>query len=275
MAMWAEKSWYPRLIRQSCSGASLLHHYSQVFNTVEGNTTFYALPQLSTVKQWFDDTPDDFRFSLKLPQSVSHQKQLHNVSAELKQFFELFAPLQHKLGLIKLQLPASFSPAESDKLFAFLKQLPSGYEYGVEVRHRDFFAKGEPEKRFNQTLIQLGMNRIIMDSRPVFSSPATTPVMQHAQRQKPNVPVHAIATGTFPIIRFIGDVDLAHSLRQFTPWRKKIAQWIDEGKSPYLYIHTADNLHAPELAQQIAQSLGESASWLHLPKVQHQQLDMF
>lgn len=275
MAMWAEKSWYPRLVRQTSSDTSLLHHYSQVFNTVEGNTTFYALPQSHTVKQWFTDTPDDFRFSLKLPQTVSHQKQLNQVSAEITEFFKLFAPLEHKLGMIKLQLPASFEPQDSPKLFAFLKQLPSDYEYGVEVRHREFFAKGEAEKAFNQTLIGLGMNRIIMDSRPVFANPATTPVMKHAQQQKPNVPVHAIATGAFPVIRFIGDVDLAHSLRQFAPWRKKIAQWIDEGKSPYLYIHTADNLQAPELAQQIAQHLGEPARWLNLPKVQHQQLDMF
>ncbi|MFO6422938.1 DUF72 domain-containing protein [Motilimonas sp. KMU-193] len=275
MAMWSEPAWQARLVRQNQPKQSALFHYSRVFNTVEGNTTFYALPTPATVTKWQQDTPDDFKFSLKLPQTISHQKRLCGVSQELTEFFNLFAPLQHKIGLIKLQLPASFGPEDLPILLSFLSQLPQDWQYGVEVRHLAYFAKGEVEKRLNGFLIEHKINRIIMDSRPVFLADASNPIIQHGQSQKPKVPVHAIATSQHPVIRFIGDIELENNRALFFPWVKTIKQWLAQGKSPYLYIHTADNIHAPELAKMFALMLGEPASWFNLPEPEFNQLDMF
>ncbi|MCE0556111.1 DUF72 domain-containing protein [Motilimonas sp. E26] len=275
MAMWSEKAWQPRLTRQTETPCSALYHYSRVFNSVEGNTTFYALPTPAAVAKWRQDTPEDFKFSLKLPQTISHQKRLCAVSHELSEFFNLFAPLQHKIGLVKLQLPASFGPDDLPLLMTFLKQLPRDWQYGVEVRHLAYFAKGEIEKRFNGFLIEQQMNRIIMDSRPVFLADASNPVIQHGQTQKPKVPVHAIATSNQPVVRFIGDIALENNRALFLPWVSKIQQWLKQGKSPYLYVHTADNLQAPELAAMFAEMLGEPAAWFNLPEPEFDQLAMF
>ncbi len=274
MAMWSEKNWDNQLFQTARAPQEYLYHYSRVFNTVEGNTTFYALPKPEIVTRWYQDTPDDFLFTLKLPQEISHKLSLRFCETQLSQFFKLMAPLQNKLGLVKLQLPAQFGPDNFHTLEQFLRNLPQGYQYGVEVRHLSFFNKGEMEKRFNGLLMTLGINRIIMDSRPVFAAPADNPAIIHAQQQKPKVPVHAIATSDFPTVRFIGDIALERNSAHFLPWVKKINSWVNEGKQPYLFIHTADNIYAPKLAEALARQIGQAANWLHLPKPEFDQFSL-
>ncbi len=95
-----------------------------------------------------------------------------------------------------------------------------------------------------------------MDSRPVFSAPPTTEAVIDAHQKKPRVPVHAIAiTANNPMVRFIGHPDQEPNLAFFKPWFAKLPTWLNEGKQPYLMIHTPDNNHAPELAIAIYKQL--------------------
>jgi uncharacterized protein YecE (DUF72 family) len=80
-----------------------LDRYARVFNTVEGNTTFYALPPADTVARWRDQVPGDFEFCFKFPRSISHDKLLVDCGAELDELFETIQPLN--LGSLMLQLP--------------------------------------------------------------------------------------------------------------------------------------------------------------------------
>jgi uncharacterized protein YecE (DUF72 family) len=68
--------------------------------------------------------------------------------------------------------------------------------------------------------------------------------------------VHAIATGNQPMARFV-IADLDHDYKSYyQPWLKKVKQWLDEGKHPYVFFHTADNRQAPLLAREFCQDLG-------------------
>ena len=98
-----------------------------------------------------------------------------------------------------------------------------------------------------------------MDSRPVFSAPPTTEAVIDAHQKKPKVPAHAIATADQPMIRFIGHPDQDTNVEFFQPWLKKIPEWIDQGKQPYVMIHTPDNVEAPQLAKRLYQTLSENA----------------
>jgi uncharacterized protein YecE (DUF72 family) len=71
--VWACEKWKGTLFTSSAPRASWLTEYSTVFNTVEGNSTFYALPALDTVRRWADSVPSGFRFALKFPQVISHE----------------------------------------------------------------------------------------------------------------------------------------------------------------------------------------------------------
>ncbi|MEA9392964.1 DUF72 domain-containing protein [Acerihabitans sp. TG2] len=243
LPQWHHSAW-------SRLGLVTLADYARYFTCVEGNTTLYALPETARVHEWRAMTSDDFRFCFKFPATISHHGGLRDFRPLLAQFFQLLAPLAERIGQYWLQLPSSFGPTELDHLWPFLDALPSPFSYGVEVRHPLFFAKGDDERRFNLGLQQRGINRVILDSRPVHLSHASTPAMLTAQRQKPRVPVHAVLTGTRPLVRFIGNDDMDHSQELFQPWLDKLALW-QQDHNPFLFIHTPDIAYAPRLAQRL------------------------
>nr|WP_239928818.1 DUF72 domain-containing protein [Photobacterium sanguinicancri] len=270
LAMWSHNQWQSSLYGSGCKNSERLARYAQVFSTVEGNTTFYATPASTTVRKWHDATPDDFRFTFKLPSTITHQQQLQHCDQLIADFFHVMAPLEHKVGLWKIQLPAQFGPHSLPALDAFLRRLPKHFPIGVEVRHAAFFAKGEEEKALNQLLITHNANRIIMDSRPVFSAPPLTEAVIDAHQKKPKVPVHAIATSDSPMVRFIGHPEDLSNDPFFANWLCRLPKWIKDGKTPYLFIHTPDNNHAPELATRLYTLLQQKClqQQTNLPDVQ-------
>ncbi len=98
-----------------------------------------------------------------------------------------------------------------------------------------------------------------MDTRPVFAAPPNSAAVIDAHEKKPKVPVHAIATGRYPTVRFIGHPELEANQGFFKPWLDKLCQWLEEERQPYLFIHTPDNAQAPELAISLQRLL--SARW--------------
>ncbi|WMC09390.1 DUF72 domain-containing protein [Oceanimonas pelagia] len=256
LSQWSHAGWPGSLLSRGLKSTEHLADYARVFNTVEGNTSFYGMPDTQSLTRWAAMTGDDFRFTFKFPSTVSHQGRLGDNIAPAQAFIEQLTPLHHKLGMLMLQLPAACGPEQLDGLAHLLEALPDGFEVGVEVRHPAFFAKGEAERRLNRLLLERGVNRIIMDSRTVFAVAPATPALADAQQKKPRVPVHIISTGHSPVVRFIGNPDLPANTPFWQPWLPRLRGWLDEGKSVYLFVHTADNVEAPALAAALAEALG-------------------
>lgn len=260
LTMWSHSHWQQSFYGKGTTNAERLEKYAHVFHCVEGNTTFYATPSASTVQNWRAATHDDFRFTFKLPKAITHQQMLNHSQAELKQFLSVMEPLQDRIGQWTIQLPAAFSFQHLDRLKRFCSYFPKDAGLGVEVRNMIFFNKREEERLFNQWLIEKNINRIIMDSRPVFAAEPSSAAVIDAQQKKPKVPVHAISTSSNPMIRFIGHPNLEQNVLFFKPWISKLPEWIAEGKQPYLMIHTPDNIQAPELAEKLYTQLQQVAN---------------
>ncbi|QKJ87496.1 DUF72 domain-containing protein [Paramixta manurensis] len=248
-------------------GLETLADYARYFNCVEGNTTLYALPKPEVVLRWRDMTDDNFRFCFKFPATISHQAALRQCDDLTENFFRTLDPLADRIGQYWLQLPAAFGPGNLPALWAFLDGLPKRFEYGVEVRHAAFFTKGDAEQALNRGLHQRGVNRVILDSRPVHASPSQTPAAIEARRKKPRVPAHAVMTANNPMIRFIGGDDAQANAPFFAAWLKKLPEWRQTG-NPWLFIHTPDIGNALDLVQflwpalqQAMPQLGEAPDW--------------
>ncbi len=140
---WGEKTWVGRLFPAGTKDRDFLARYAEVFNTVEGNTTFYALPAADTVARWRASVPDSFRFCFKFPKTISHDRFLTDCDAELREFLARIAPLGETIGTLFVQLPPTFGPAALPKLRAFLDALPRDYTYGVEVRDKALLFSSE------------------------------------------------------------------------------------------------------------------------------------
>jgi uncharacterized protein YecE (DUF72 family) len=113
-----------------------LSQYSQTFDLVEVDSTFYASPPESTVKRWAEQTPASFRFTLKLPRTLTHEDRLRRGRKTLQEFCERARVLGPKLAAVLIQLPPSFSPREFPVLERFLPHLPQDLPFAIEFRDK-------------------------------------------------------------------------------------------------------------------------------------------
>ena len=241
LPQWQHAAWHK-------IGLKDLADYSQYFNCVEGNTTFYALPKQELSRRWRDMTDDDFRFCFKFPSAISHQAALAHCDTHLQDFFSSLSPVHSRIGQFWLQLPAAFFPQHLPRLWQFLDSLPKEFTYGVEVRHTDFFAKGDAERALNRGLYERKINRVILDSRPVHHASPHTPAVRDAQQKKPKLPVHAVLTAENPLVRFVGGDVLDDNRRWLDQWGNKLTEW-GSTTTPYLFVHTPDCTDAPQQAR--------------------------
>lgn len=265
--MWSNRSWLGSVFPAGANSQSFLKHYSAVFNTVEGNTTFYALPDQKVVQSWAIQAQPNFRFCFKFPKTITHDNALRHSGSQLQQFFARLELLSDNLGSFMIQLPATFAPENIADLGKFLGKLPQDFRYSVEVRHEGFFCRDDNEKILNRLLQANNIDRVCFDSRALFSLPATTAEETDAHRKKPRLPVHAITTGEQPIVRFIGSTSPEHNQQYFLPWVKKLSQWVRDGLTPTVFIHTPDNQQAPQQAMTFHKLLEDLPGWQPLPKL--------
>jgi uncharacterized protein YecE (DUF72 family) len=216
---------------------------------VEGNTTFYATPSLGTVKSWAEQTTPDFRFILKLPKTITHERRLADADEPLRAFLAAIEPLGQRAHVLWIQLPPSFGPADLGALTGFLRRLPRGYRYGVEVRHRAFFEDPRSEQQLERALGDVGAEWVTFDTTVLFGSPPVTDAEREAWTKKPRLPRRSRALTCYPVVRYIGRDDAARTVAGWQHWLGAVAGWLREGRSPTVFIHTPDNVDALELAR--------------------------
>ena len=255
---WQHPAWNARLP----VGGSPLERYSRVFNAVEGNTSFYATPSRNQCEQWRAQVPQGFRFLFKFPRQITHDDLLRGVEGQVRAFVERLDPLSDVLGPFLLQLPAAFGPQSLADLWRFVDALPPSLHCTVEVRHRDFFAKGDAERALNRGLLERSLARVCFDSRALFAASAEDPATREAQRKKPRLPVHVLPGEAAPVIRYVGHPDLLANRPFLAPWVERVACWIEAGKQPCVFIHMPDNGDALALAALWHEMLTERLPWL-------------
>lgn len=119
----------------------MLQYYSRFFNFVEVDSTFYWIPSRNVVKTWNDETPDNFRFTLKIPRVITHINRLERVSKYLLHFFYVLEPIVDKTLMLLIQLPSYLSANKGLELFInFVDKLDNRYRYALEVRETSWFS---------------------------------------------------------------------------------------------------------------------------------------
>ncbi len=139
---WNYQDWVGSFYPPGTRPADFLSIYARAFDTVEVDSTFYAVPASSTIKSWAARTPPGFLFSLKLPQEVTHENRLRDEAGTTELFFQRVRELGDKLGPTLVQLPPSFEASELPALVTFLQRLPGGMQVAIEFRHRSWMHAG-------------------------------------------------------------------------------------------------------------------------------------
>lgn len=257
--VWACDDWRGSLYTAKAPRADWLKQYSSVFGTVEGNSTFYALPNLETAKRWAESVQKGFCFSLKVSRSISHDKRLRRAEPELKAFVEVADVLDvHRcLGPSFLQLPPDFAPTERHVLEDFLRGLPTYLPWSVEVRQIDWYDSGPNEHWLDDLLRELRMDKVLFDSRCLFSKPPSDEIEKASQSRKPKTPIRRTVTGEHPFLRIVGRNNLDEVAPWIQEWAPVIADWIHQGLKPFIFTHAPDDKFAPEFARRIHNAIRE------------------
>ena len=247
--MWTYAPWQGRYLPHPLSPRERLSAYATWCNAVEGNTTFYATPTVETVKSWADQTAPDFRFILKLPRPITHERRLADVDDPLRAFLSAIEPLGSRAHALWIQLPPSFGPADLGALAGFLRRLPREHRYCVEVRHREFFEDPRSGHQLERALGYADAEWATFDTTALFGSPPTSAAEREAWTKKPRLPRRSRALTAEPVVRYIGRDDNARTIAGWQPWLDDVAGWLRAGRSPTVFIHTPDNVNALELAR--------------------------
>jgi len=248
-AMWAHAAWQGRELPHPLPPRDRLRAYARWCNAVEGNTTFYATPSAETVRSWAEQTDPDFRFLLKLPRPITHERRLADAAEPLRAFLAAIEPLGPRTHALWVQLPPSFTPDGLDALAGFLRRLPGGSRYAVEVRHRAFFEDPRWEQRLEQTLGEVGAEWVTFDTTVLYETPPSSDAEREAWTKKPRLPRRQRALTAHPVVRYIGRDDEELTVAGWQPWLDTVVSWLCEGRSPTVFIHTPDNDAALSLAR--------------------------
>ncbi|HVV16904.1 MAG TPA: DUF72 domain-containing protein [Polyangia bacterium] len=119
--------------------AKMLAYYAGIFPAVEINNSFYRMPTAELLGRWAAETPPGFKFALKSPRRITHEKRLADAAAEVERLAAAARGLGDKLGPVLFQLPPNLKK-DLPRLDDFLAALPRDIGAAVEFRHASWFA---------------------------------------------------------------------------------------------------------------------------------------
>jgi uncharacterized protein YecE (DUF72 family) len=254
--VWSYKGWVGDFFPEGTKPSDFLREYARRLTTVEGNTTFYAVPSRKTLAGWAAEMPAGFHFCPKLPRSISHGGALAGALDQTFEFVEEMALLGDRLGPMFLQLPPRYDPGQIGDLQAFLEAWPASIRLAVEVRHQGWFESPHWEA-LADLLSGFKTARVVFDTRPIRGLEGDAMLrgsvyerLLEARQRKPDVPVIAEPTADFLFLRYIGHPKIDNNQPYLAEWSSYLARWLRQGLDAYVFCHCPEEGLDPWLCRE-------------------------
>lgn len=246
---WAMKEWIGKYYPIKTKSKEYLYHYSRQFSTIELNTTHYRIPTPETIKNWYQVSDKAFKFSPKIPQSISHSNDLGAYGRQVDLFCASIIGLKEKLGTSFMQLPPNFGPTRIGILEQFLKKFPTDeIPLAVEVRQEDWFREEEHFQRLLDLLTSYHVGTVITDV---------------AGRRDV---LHLGLTTSCAMVRFVGNGLVRTDYERVDQWIDLLVNWMHQGlEEVYFFSHQPDNILSPDICIYLIEQL-ERKSGLRFSK---------
>jgi uncharacterized protein YecE (DUF72 family) len=255
---WSYPDWAGPFYPEGMAAGEYLEWYADRFPIVEVDSTFYRVPSKAMVQGWRNRTPDGFRFVLKVPQVITHQKMLQDCEEEVDGFVTSTLSLGDKLTAALLQLGyfnrGAFGSLDDflNVLDPFLARWPHGQvPLAVEVR--------------NPRWVGPKLVEVLRDHKAALTLTEQTWMPRPAQVAELADPV----TGPISIVRLLGDREAIEKLT--TTWDKVVVdrraelaetagviQSIAERVPVAVFVNNHFAGHSPTTAQDLRKLLGQS-----------------
>jgi uncharacterized protein YecE (DUF72 family) len=224
-----------------------LSFYAKIFDTVEVDSSFYAMPRISDIENWSRQVPEHFTFSFKMPRDVTHGDNLGSASHGLaKEFIGRLAVLKNKLGAVLIQLPRAFkmTAANAANLANFLEFLPGEIRFAVELRSPEWFVPEIFELLAgHNAALCLGQNEFLL--REIIMKAREFP------------------SADLAYFRFSGARDLTKLDRIQRPQEESINFWAEQiktikSKTTFVYFSNLFEGFSPESAAKFRKLIGQT-----------------
>ena len=225
------KKFYPRGTKDE------LEYYSQQFNSIELNATFYNHWKEEQIENWAERTPVDFKFFPKVHRMVSHIKRLNNVEEPIERYTTNIRSFGEKLGMCFLQLHDNFKPQNMDRLITAVEYWPKDIPLAIELRNTEWFNDAEIANQVYSLFENHGVSNIITDT-------AGRRDLLHMRLTSPSV-----------FVRYVGANHESDYARLDT-WMGRIKKWVDTGmENLYFFVHQNLEKESPVLSDYIIQKM--------------------
>lgn len=244
---WNYDAWVGPFYPAGTRPSDFLTVYARAFDSVEVDSTFYASPAEATIRSWAERTPKGFVFALKLPQEITHEQRLRDITGASEIFFSRVRELGEKLGPVLVQTGPDFQPGELPALVDFIGHAPKDLRIALEFRHRGWITEGVLALlREHNIALALIDGRWI--PRKLMVNLATRP------------------TADFAYIRWMGpNRDLVDYTRvqvdrsyEIDLWSDAIAELSEKVSHIYGYVANTFSGHAPATVRDLQYKVGQT-----------------
>jgi uncharacterized protein YecE (DUF72 family) len=237
---FAYKEWLGAFYPQAMASRNYLSYYSERFEAVEIDSTFYGTPRPSTVERWTAVTPPRFKFCPKTPREITHELRLVNASPPMTHFLDTMRLLGDKLGAILIQFPPDFAYEQLQTLTAFLQTLPTNIRFAVEFRDSSWERPETADLLRNYNIAWASTDYIYLEK---------------VVRQ----------TADFLYLRFIGphgqfatkDKELVDKTADLQHWHAQIQSYLDQINTVYGFFNNDYSGHSPATCNRFKKIAGQ------------------
>ena len=226
---WQHDPFVGRFYPNDLPSDDRLAFYAETFGTVEVNNTFYQSPEAATLRAWRARTPEDFVFTVKANQYITHFKKLKDPAEPVQNLYRNVEPLGDALGPILFQCPPNWHQ-NLDRLHAFLEVLDDEHRHVFEFRDPTWLNDGTTEA--------------------LAAHDAAFCVYDYGDRA-----THRVVTTDWAYVRLHGAGEAyrgRYSEAALDDWAAQVRDWQAEGRDVFVYFNnTAGEGHAPHDAQRL------------------------
>lgn len=229
--VWADKNYVGTLFPPKTPQRLFLNAYAEQFNSIEVNATRFGSPKPHIIDRWMDSVPEDFKFSLKIPQMVTHRKDMNEYKARVRldEFFVALAQLGPKNGVSFAVMPNYLRYEHIDKLQTFVEHLPQDVPFAIELRDPSWYS----EHAINDWYSLFKENNII---------PINTATYERREV------IQLKLTNQHLFVRYVGRFAHPSDVQRIDNWVVKIKELIALGVTSHVWFY----VHQP----------GENRQWV-------------
>lgn len=260
-SVWSEKGYKGRILPPKTPQKRFLEAYAQQLPTVELNGTHYYLPRPEVVTSWVAAVPEGFLFCPKVPQFITHRRNMLGNPEMIDQFILRLVALGDHLGPCIMQMPPYFGPDRLPELASLLEALPGDIEMALELRHPAWFADAGAQDEVFALMEACGVHAVISDVG--------------GRRDA----LHMRLSSRKLLVRFNGHNLHPTDYTRLDAWALQLQAWLEGGlEEVFFFMHQPEQGLGADLARYFIQKLNQQTG-MSIPQPhwygENKQLDLY